>query len=73
MRRVRNEFNRDVSIAWHMAALQRQKKLPALKTLLRQGERGEQQTASQHRAALAVLSEQYGLPLRKASQRKKKK
>jgi hypothetical protein len=60
----RDQHDRDISLAWHMAALERQKKLPALKSLLgRGGDR--RQTVAEQRNVLHMLSEQYNIPLRK--------
>lgn len=57
--------------AWHIEALHRTKRLPALKSLLTK--RGTKvQTAGQQRMALQVLSAQYGFPLRKAKRRRRR-
>lgn len=62
-RQARNEaHDRDVTLAWTMAALERQKRLPALKTLL--AKRDERQNVKQMRTTLQLLSEAYRIPLR---------
>jgi hypothetical protein len=65
----RDEHDRDISLAWHVAALERQKKLPALKTLLAKGGRERVQTVAEQRDMLHMLSAQYGIPLRKGTPR----
>lgn len=52
-----------MALAWRIAALERQKTLPRLETLL--SKRTGRQTAAEQRGMLQVLSEQYGIPLRK--------
>lgn len=56
--------DREIVLAWNTAALSRAKKLPALKTLLAQSHQ-KVQTMGEQRAMLALLSERYGIPLRK--------
>lgn len=61
--------NRDVTLAWMTAALQRTKEMPKLTTLLARvtappPERADRQTPEQMRTMLHILSEQYGLRLR---------
>ena len=63
-KRQQYEHERDVALAWRVAALSRQEKLPKLETLLSQ--RSPRQTAREQRGQLQVLSEMYGIPLRKA-------
>jgi hypothetical protein len=58
----RDQHDRDMSIAWHVAALSRQKKLPELKRLLTK-RKERPPSLEQQRGVLHVLSAQYGLPL----------
>jgi hypothetical protein len=67
--RQRLQVRRDLSLAWHIEAMQRQKKLPSLITLLSEREPG--QTVGQQKAMLTMLSEQYGFPLRTRKRKKK--
>jgi hypothetical protein len=60
--RREDQHDRDVTLAWRMAALERQKTLPKLETLL--SKRGSKQTAAEQRGVLHVLSAQYGIPIR---------
>lgn len=64
-------MDRVIAQAWWGANLANAKKLPQLSTLLNRG-RGKKQTMEQQRSMLAMLSEQYGIPLRKAKKKKKK-
>lgn len=57
-----------MTMAWVIAALHRQKKLPELKTLLRKRQ-DKPQTVGQLKAMFHQLSERYGIPLRKAKPR----
>lgn len=59
-------MNRNLVLAWHIAGLQRQKKLPSLSTLLRTTAAAtpRQQNVGQLRNALHVLSAKYGGTLR---------
>jgi hypothetical protein len=52
-----------MSIAWHVAALGRQKKLPDLKRLLTK-RKERPPSIEQQKAVLHVLSAQYGIPLK---------
>jgi hypothetical protein len=61
--RYQDRSERDTLLAWQVAALSRAKTLPHPRTLVNRG--GVRQTVEQQRAALAVLSEQYGIPLRR--------
>ena len=61
--RQHRAYQRDVSLAWHVEALHRQKTLRPLAELL--APQGNRQSAAQQKAVLTVLSEQYGLPMRK--------
>jgi hypothetical protein len=56
-----DERDRDVTLAWRIAALDRYKTLPKLETLLK---RTGRQTAAEQRGMLTLLSAQYGIPLR---------
>lgn len=66
--RRKDDFDRDITLAWHIEALRRTDKLPSLKNVLSQ--RVRRQTPRQMRAALNTLSEQYGIPLRKVIRQK---
>ena len=75
--RRRQEYDnaRDVTVAWHTVRLwvvtKSKKQLPSLKSQLElNGRRANgRQSAGQIRNVLSVLSEQYGIPLRKAKPR----
>lgn len=66
----REAQDRDLVLAWHMAAMSRMKTIPALQTLL--ARRDRRQSSQQQRGALQMLSEQYGIPLRKAPKGKRR-
>lgn len=68
---AQDQHDRDASLAWLIEMLHRQKKLPALKTLLARREAAPQSTG-QMRTMLHVLSAQYGLPLRKGKRSHRK-
>lgn len=57
-----DEHDRDVTLAWQGAALERQKTLPKLDTLL--SRRAPRQSAAEQRGMLNILSAQYGIPLK---------
>jgi len=61
---VQDEQDRDAILAWRIANLQRAKTLPAIATLLSRRARPKQQTVSQQRTMLHILSAQYGGALR---------
>lgn len=64
--RATDRYNRDVQSAWLGAALNRapkNKKLPALKSLLAQAT-NKPQSVDELRSALAVMSGQYGIPMK---------
>ena len=70
----RDEYDRDMRVAWHVAYLSSLKKLPTLRSLQARAShgsrgpaRGSRGQSAQHRAAVTMLSEQYGIPLRRAS------
>lgn len=50
-------------LAWHMAALQRQERLPELKTLCIV--RPRRQTPDEQRLVLETLSARFGIPLQR--------
>jgi hypothetical protein len=54
-----------MSIAWHVAALSRQKRLPSLRSLMIRKAKEKPPTMAQQRAVLTILSAQMGIPLRK--------
>jgi len=65
-------MNRDVSLAWHVAALMRQEKLPTLKSLVMAS--GSAPKGVALKAQLQSLSEHLGIPMRKrntANERRK--
>ena len=64
---------RDLTLAWHIAALSRQKRLPELTDLLNSGSRRKIQTPAEQRAWLHMLSEYIGVPLRKVKKAKVKR
>lgn len=73
--RRQDDVIRDLALAWHTAAFQRQKKLPSLQRLVRQVAArtpGPPQSPAQLKSALSVLSEQYGIPLRKRNRANEK-
>jgi pyruvate-formate lyase-activating enzyme len=53
--RLMKERNRDVSLAWHTAALARQKTLPKLEKLLMTVEKKAPQTANQLKQSLTSI------------------
>lgn len=61
--RRRDAHDRDITIAYHVALLSRQKRLPDLKRLQARRRTGRQ-TAREQRLVLAELSEQFGIPVR---------
>lgn len=71
--RLLNEKERDLTMAWHMAALSRAKTMPTLPTLidkLRDGMITRPQTPQQQASVLQQMAEGYGL---KMSRRGKKR
>jgi hypothetical protein len=58
--------NRDIAIAWTVAALSRQERLPPLRTLLVEA-KTRTQTAGAHAKQLAQLSEHLGVAFRPIS------
>jgi len=68
--RRRDDANRDVRLAWHIVAIwamtRSKKRLPPLASLLTRDDGGPsaKEKTNRMRAALEVLSQQYGIPLR---------
>lgn len=60
----RDAIERDLSLAWQVNALMRAKKLPTLRSLL-EDRHIKRQSAKQIAGILEVMSEQYGIPLKK--------
>jgi hypothetical protein len=62
------EASRDVTVAWHTVRLwvevQSKKKLPSLASQLPKADTKAANRPQQLKAALAIVSEQYGIPLR---------
>ena len=65
--------DRDIALAWRVAALDRYKTLPKLETLLSTGSGSRRQTAAEQRGVLAILSAQYGRPLQQSAPRTPRK
>jgi hypothetical protein len=63
------QHDRDLSFAWHIAALSRQEKLPSLRKVLSRPSE-QKQTPEQMRAQVRVVSEQFGLRLKTKKKRK---
>jgi hypothetical protein len=57
-----DEHDRDMALAWRVAALGRQKTLPKLDSLL--SRKAPRQSAHEQRGILHILSAQYGIPLK---------
>lgn len=68
--RVEDEHDQRMVLAYTTAALQRARQLPDLKTLLTKRE--VKQNAQQMLSVVKMISEAYGLPLRKAKRKKKR-
>lgn len=66
--KIRNEDEHDarISQAWATASLMRAKKIPALATLLTK-QRRRPQTVNEQRVMLNMLSQAYGIPLKKGA------
>jgi hypothetical protein len=63
--RRRDEADRDITIAWYVAMLSRQEKVPSLQSLLATSEKQPKvQTRDEQRRMLKHLSEYYRIPLR---------
>lgn len=69
--RLALDSKRDLAMAWHVAALSRQPKLPALADLLKHTQ-SRRQTVGQQRVMLQMLSERLGIPLRRGKKGKKR-
>lgn len=63
-KRWRDEHERDVALAWHIAMLERQKSIPSLPLLLQPKAARRGQTPQQMRIALGIMAEVYGFKLR---------
>ncbi len=61
----RDDQARDLSLAWHMAALQRTKKMPELKTLLRQLRPMTKQKPQEQMAAVRQIAAGMGKSLKR--------
>jgi hypothetical protein len=66
--RIDDERDKAISLAWHVAALSRTKKFPELRTLLKK--RNRPQSVPEQKAMLHILSEQYGIPLKRGKARR---
>jgi hypothetical protein len=62
---AKNEQARDLALAWHVAALQRTKKMPELKTLLRQLQPLTKQKPQEQLAAVHKIAADMGRPLKR--------
>lgn len=58
-----------MTLAWTLAALQRQKKLPTLETLLAKRMAPQKQTPKQLAEQVRMLSQMYKIPLRRSTRR----
>lgn len=67
-KRREDQADRDVALAWRIAALQRQKKLPSLSSLLISTKK-RVQSVDEQRAMLEMLSKQYGGKVTKGKSR----
>ena len=68
MQREEYAHDRDMRLAWTVAALSRTQKLPKMETLFLRQTKAEQ-TLADHRRAVQMLSEQYGIPLQRREKR----
>lgn len=66
-RRIEDDYDRGITLAWCSLALRRTKTLPKLETLLiaQQRQDDQPQTLAQMRASLQMLSDYYKIPLRR--------
>jgi hypothetical protein len=63
-----DEADRDITIAWYVAMLSRQEKVPSLQSLLKPAAPMTQaQTREEQRRMLKHLSEYYRIPLREVT------
>ena len=62
---AREDQARDLALAWHMAALQRTKKMPELKTLLRQLKPLSKQSPQEQLAAVHKIAADMGKPVKR--------
>lgn len=58
-------FERDVMLAWHVAAFTRGKELKSLKTVLRSLRGHQRQTLEEQQQVVQILSNQLGIPLQR--------
>lgn len=74
--RWHDDYQQTLILAWHVAAFQRQKKIPGLKDLLKRAETSaapqKPPTMAQQKAQLVMLSEYLGRSLRSGKARKQK-
>jgi len=63
-----DRYDERVTLAWCVAAFERQKKLPKLESLL---SRRKPQTVADQRAVMQAIAQGWGLKLRKASKKPK--
>lgn len=67
--RLEDEQDRDIAQAWHIVHLyvktKNDKRLPALSSVLPQRQPPRPQTVGEKKHVLRILSEQYGLKMRK--------
>lgn len=68
-RRSEDKHDQRMVLAWTIEGLHRQKTLPNVKTLL--ANRQVRQNAKQMLAVVELISEAYGLPLRKGKKKKR--
>jgi hypothetical protein len=66
--RRRDDADRDITIAWYVAMLSRQEKVPSLQSLLSSPEKKPQaQNREEQRRLLQHLSEYFRIPLREVT------
>jgi hypothetical protein len=65
MKRREHVRQRDLLLAWHIAALHRQKRLPSRESLLSTSGSKAPQSHEQMESALQMLSRQYGIPIKR--------
>jgi len=68
--RRKDEMDRDITVAWHTVRIyfeaKSKKRLPSLTSQLTRQTGDGKQSRGQLKSMLGVLSEQYGIPLRRA-------
>lgn len=62
-RKADDQYDRDLTLAWSIELMHRQKKLPALDTLLK-GNKQQRKSVQEHKHMVHILSQQYGGQLR---------